>query len=109
MASFGDRVRSMDMFGAPISLQVDGRTKFKTLCGGLVSMLLGSILLGFSCLKIFAVIDYNDAKITFYEIYENRNEMEEGLNLADYKVKFFFGFMDPYYAPQSLDPSIGRF
>ena len=103
------RVRSLDQFGTPISLHHEEQTKFKTFGGGLCSMCLKSVLLGFLCLKILAVVNFEDPNISSYSIQEDRSTMESAINLADYSSLFYFGFMDKKYQTVTLEPRIGNF
>ena len=58
--SFQDKLRGCDMFGATIGLNVAGESTFKTLPGGVVSLILRILVLSYFCLQVIALISYED-------------------------------------------------
>ena len=46
---FGAKVRNCDKFGAPISLTFEADSDYKTMCGGVASLCLHILILGYFC------------------------------------------------------------
>ena len=90
-----EKVRDCDVNGATVNLNFKGDTEHKTFCGGLASLLLKSLILGFFCIQSIAVWHYNDPTISSYQVFEDRSLMEEAINLKDYSVCFYFFFLGP--------------
>ena len=104
-----EKVRGCDVNGATVNLNFKGDTEHQTLFGGLASMLLKALILGFFCMQTIAVWQYNDPTISSYQVLEDRSLMEEPLNLKDYSVNFYFFFIGPDSFPKQIDPTIGSF
>ena len=69
----GDQVRDFDNFGAPVSLNFSGRTTFGTQGGGIASLCLFALTLGYLVIQVMALISYKDPVISSYEILEKRS------------------------------------
>ena len=61
-----NKVRSLDDFGASISLNFKGDPEIKTLCGGIVSLVLRILIIAFFCMQTLAVFEYSDPVISSY-------------------------------------------
>ena len=53
MGKFQDLLKKLDLFGAPIMLTYRGETKFKTACGGCVSIILTLVFLAIFAFEIY--------------------------------------------------------
>ena len=105
-----NRVRGCDQFGAPISLNFDGKTSYNTLGGGIASLCLRALILSYLAMQLLAVFNYDDPTISSFTIIEDRTKMKEPMSLGDYNVDIAFFFMSNKGAsPVQLDPNIGRF
>ena len=62
------KLRACDGFGSPFSLKHSGETSFKTLGGGIATLSLRLIALTFLCMRLIAVVSYEDPLITLYDI-----------------------------------------
>ena len=78
------RVRQCDKFGAAVQLSYQGQAKSGTLGGGTVSVCLGGLILAYFCMRMLAVVNYQDPTITNYFITEDRTLMQEPIIFADY-------------------------
>ena len=78
------KLRGCDVNGATVDLNFKGDTEHKTLCGGIASIILKALILGFFCMQSIAVWNYNDPIISSYQVLEDRTLMEEPINLVDY-------------------------
>ena len=57
---FKEKVRGFDVFGAPVSLTYKGDSSFKTVCGGLVCILI-TILIGVAAIgELVTILTSND-------------------------------------------------
>ena len=86
-------VRNKDIFGSPVKFNLGGSTEFKTIGGGIASTCLRLTIFAYFCMQMVAVVNYEDPKISSYVVLEERGHMEQQINLKDYNVEFFFGFM----------------
>ena len=77
------RVRQCDKFGAAVQLSFQGEAKSGTLGGGTVSVCLGGLILAYFCMRMLAVVNYQDPAVTNYFILEDRS-LQEPINFADY-------------------------
>ena len=90
-----EKVRNCDANGATVNLNFKGDTEHKTLCGGLASLLLKALILGFFCMQSIAIWHFKDPTISSYQVLEDRSLMGEPINLIDYSVNFYFFFLGP--------------
>ena len=72
-------------------------------------MILRILIFTYLIVKFLSVYSYKDPQINGYELIENRFEMSKPLNMVDYHLDFYFGFMSAGQAPVRLDPQIGSF
>ena len=63
MGSILSLVRDRDLFGKPISINFKGSAKYKTLPGGLCSLVLFGFLFPFTVISIFNVLTYKNPLI----------------------------------------------
>ena len=104
-----EKIRSFDQFGAPVSLQYDRETDYKTLMGGVASILLRALILVFLCIQMIQVLTYADPEISSFQVLEDRALMQTGpLSLGEYNTFFTVFFTDKIrFTPQPLDPKFG--
>ena len=104
------KLRACDEFGSPFGLKHGGETSFKTLGGGIATLVLKITALAYLCMRLIAVVTYGDPVITLYDIQDDRSKTNETepYNMADYNAQFYFGFLDHQYSPVPLDARIGR-
>ena len=88
-----NRVRGCDQFGAPISLNFDGKTSYNTLGGGIASLCLRALILSYLAMQLLAVFNYDDPTISSFTIIEDRTQMKEPMSFEDYNVSFIFNFV----------------
>ena len=62
------KLRACDEFGSPFSLMHSGESSFKTLGGGIATLILRVTALAFLCMRLIAVVSYEDPLITLYDI-----------------------------------------
>ena len=102
-------IRNLDSFGAPIELNFQGEQKYKTLGGGIGTILKLLITFALFCVQLVSVFAYEKLQISSNLIFEDRKNMNEALNIAEHNLGLFFFFQDPSKdAIVALDPSIGR-
>ena len=103
-------IRGFDASGARLGLNFKGESEFKTTCGGFLTLCLQILSLAYFAMRLIVVIEYDDANIGSYEVFEDRGKMFEELNFADLNFNFFFCFVDTLTGkPMKLDPRIGQF
>ena len=61
----------------------EGKTESGTLCGGIVSLSLSIFILAFFGMRTIAVTKYADPAISSHTVFEDRNKMDEPINLAE--------------------------
>ena len=106
----GNRVRSCDKFGAPISLTIEGAERQGTLCGGLTSFLLTTIVFAYFCIRAVAMLNYDDPTISSFTINEDRSNMENPIRFGEFGQQLVFGFINiESGAVTDLDERIGSF
>ena len=54
------QVRDCDLFGKSVDLFVEGKSSYRTIGGGLVSLLLKLLIFMFFAMQLVAVVDYSD-------------------------------------------------
>ena len=86
------RVRNCDKFSTNVKLTYEGETDYGTLCGGVVSLIVRILIMTYFIIRTIDVIEFNDPAISSFTIIEDRSEMEEPLNFADYNQQLIFGF-----------------
>ena len=84
-------------------------SSFTTLGGGLASLVLRILISIYLVTKFLNVLSFKDPQINGYDVIENRYLMEAPMNMADYHVEFYFGFINSNSGHVKLDPSIGSF
>ena len=77
------KVRECDKFGAQVHLMHKGESHSGSLCGGVVSLCLVILTFTYFCIGMAGVAQYADPNISSYIIFEDRNKMDEPINLAD--------------------------
>ena len=77
-------IRSLDMFGVPISLKMNGETTFATTGGGLLSMALRVFFMSFFLMQLIAVLEYTDPQISSFTVLDTRQDMESPVTLDEY-------------------------
>lgn len=83
-----------DMFGASAELSFKGSTRFRTLGGSFVTILMTIFILAYFCLRAIQVSGYGDPQISSYDIMEDRSKMEKALKVGEMHTNFVFGFLD---------------
>ena len=81
-----DKLRSCDKYGASVSLNYKRKAQHNTLIGGVTSVALQVLILIYFTVKCLEVANYKDPEIVSYQIMEDRTEMTEFLNAADYRL-----------------------
>ena len=76
------KISDCDKFGAQVHLMHDGQASNGTLCGGVVTLLLKGLTLGFFCMRMIALTKFDDPSINNYVIYEDRSKMKEPINFG---------------------------
>ena len=90
-----EKIRSFDSFGAPVSLKYKGDAAYRTLGGGIATVCLKVLILGYFMMQTLAVLNYEDPKIGSYEVFESRRTSNmEPMNLGEYALSFFIGFQN---------------
>ena len=67
-------LRTLDLFGKPITLTVNGQLAFKTLFGGIVSILLLAALFTYGSLKLVKQVNLNIEE-QYVTVYDTRKEI----------------------------------
>ena len=70
-------LRSFDASGARLGLNFKGESDFKTTCGGFLTLCLQILSLAYFAMRLIVVIEYDDANIGSYEVFEDRGKMSE--------------------------------
>ena len=109
MKFLAEKLHGCDQFGEPFGLNHRGQSTLTTISGGVASIVLRALILTYLMVKFINVYNFKDPQINGYEIIENRYSMETPMNMADYHLSFYFGFMDARQTPKELDPRIGSF
>ena len=101
-------IRSLDMFGDPVGLQMAGKSTFPTIGGGLATAVLKLFSLSFFCKQLIALVNYEDPQINSFTVLDNRESMTE-VSAEEYGLEIYFYFTTQFGQVLPLDPSIGRF
>ena len=88
-----NKVRAFDSFGTPFGLNYGGEDSSKTLGGGAASLSLKILAFSFFCIRLIAVVAYEDPAITSYDILSNRID-GENYEVDEYGLQLYFGFTD---------------
>ena len=90
----GEVFRRLDIFGLELpTFNLKGRDKVQTRIGGVVSILIGLLVLMYASLKFSHLVDRHNPVInSFYK--ENYYESGEGIDLAERNVKIAFTVED---------------
>lgn len=59
----GEKIRGIDTFGTPIVLSYNGRTKYKTICGGVLSTVLTLLVLFYIYLLVTTPLTLSTEKV----------------------------------------------
>lgn len=104
-------LRKVDAFGTQISLKHEQETTYKTLGGGITTIVLRTLIFTYFCLLIIAVYTFEDPQISVHEIIEKKTSDEsDPMKLEDYFSKLYFGFYDNVsLVPSILRPRFGKF
>lgn len=104
-------LRKVDAFGTQISLKHEQETTYKTLGGGITTIVLRTLIFTYFCLLIVAVYTFEDPQISVHEIIEKKTSDEsDPMKLEDYFSKLYFGFYDNVsLVPSILRPRFGKF
>jgi len=84
--TFGDLIKQLDFFGAPVTLSIDGQHKYTTKLGGVCSLILAVSCLLYAILNsyiLFMKLDtsFNQNAITNY--YDERHIIRAKENVTD--------------------------
>ena len=77
-----NKIKSFDKFGAKVDFNFKGRIKSGTLCGGLASITLQSLVLIYFCMRAIAVVKFHDPQVLSYTIIEDRSKMDTPINFG---------------------------
>ena len=80
----GNKVRNCDNFAAQVNLMHMGNSQSGSLGGGMISVGLSCLILGYLCMRMVAVVSYADPTINSYIVSEDRSKMNAPINLGDY-------------------------
>ena len=83
-------IRVCDKFGHSMHMTFKGDSTYTTTSDGAASICLNLVILTFFVKQLLAVVTYKDPTISSYEVMENRSQMTEALNMADYEMSFVF-------------------
>jgi hypothetical protein len=79
-SKFGKWIESHDMYASPITLTYNRSPKFTTVPGGICSIITGTLIVTFFCLKIFLLLRQSGVQVKVSsEIY--LNSVAEGSNM----------------------------
>lgn len=56
----GNLFVKLDRFGTPVNLLVNGGSKFKSVCGAFMTLLIALVVLGFAYTKLMILIEKSD-------------------------------------------------
>lgn len=104
--SFVGLVRSYDFFGTMVQINYKGDGSYRTIFGGLLSILFDLAIMTFLVAKTVDLYNFKDPQITSYEIFESRAEMEP-INLAEANFGFYIGLQGESQTTEKLDPRFG--
>ena len=79
-------MQSQDVAGASVNLNLAGQTKYGTFCGGVASVCVKVVVLGFFVTQVLHLANYSDPQISRYEVYDDRFNQDKLYNLADMSV-----------------------
>ena len=85
-------LRSFDVFGAPVSLNYNGETTFKTFIGALFSIAIKIFLIIYASNQLLTLFSYGDPSIQIFTKYSLRPKSEEiniGRNFGDLIIAVF--------------------
>ena len=104
------RLKALDRFGAPLSLNFGGDASHRTAGGGLASLLLNFVILGYFIKQMLQLVNYEDPVISSYKVFEDRSKMTESMSFEDFNFRFYATFFSTSTGRSvPLDPRIGRF
>ena len=69
--SLAERVRGCDSFGAPVRFNYKRNESHKTIGGGFASLCLQVVVLAFFVMRLIAILNNDDSKISSYLIIES--------------------------------------
>ena len=101
----GEVFRSLDIFGKDLpTFILKGKSKVQTRLGGVISILIGILILMYASLKLTHLLDkHNPVMSSFYK--ENYFESGEGIDLQERNVKIAFTIEDTFGTKkQKSDP-----
>ena len=87
------KFRGCDKFGAQVHLNYKGQTESGTVGGGIATVCLSTLILAYFCIRMLDVTTFADPVISSYTIMEDRNKMEAPINLQDFNLAIWFGFI----------------
>ena len=87
-----DYVKDQDIFGQPIPLNYDGDDTFKTLPGGILSVVLLFFIVAYTSLKFNAMIRHEDWSLTQQQVITPDDELSRPLNLSNSKFSVALEF-----------------
>ena len=91
MSTLCKSLRRLDAFGAPVNLNYNGDASFQTIPGSIASLFLFCVLIFYLCLQTLSLLNYEDPQIVNYTIKEDRNLMEEHIQLEQMDLRLAFG------------------
>ena len=91
---FSANIRKCDDFGAPFQLHYSSDSRYRTIGGGILSVLIKITVGVFFVMRIIQLASYKDPTSISYEVREERFNMAEGLDLESHRAQFYFGFIN---------------
>ena len=87
-------VKSRDMFSKQISFTYEGEEGYSTLIGGIISIIIMGLLIGFGIIKFITMIERNDSNTSFNKTVNDVTTSGTVLNLGS--STFYFAMNLPY-------------
>jgi hypothetical protein len=81
--SFTGYIKGKDKYGAPISLNYQGKPSFKTFPGGLISLFVTFCFQGYVLMNFIKMIDYVDWNLTSQVVMASTEQLNKQHNLGD--------------------------
>lgn len=110
MKRLRSQLQKIDTFGAPVTVNYRGKDTFPTSFGGILTLLMAVYMTYYTTICIVKVLSFKDSKISSYMIKDDRDDMEDPMNLQENGFDLVFGFADAKtWNVKELDPRIGAF
>lgn len=80
----GNYIRHQDAFGQPININFHGNDTYQTIPGGMISIVMVLLLVGYTFLKLKYMINHEEWKLNNQTVMAERLELNSALNFSSF-------------------------